>query len=106
MTQFMPQSVTINMNREVTFTGLNYYLPTVLNYPNLGGYPTSIKIETSMNGTTWTDKGTFAGNVSNNMQSILFGQTTARFVRFTALASVKYSNTYDAIFISGIGLLP
>lgn len=102
----MPQWVTINLNRDVTFSALSYYLPTAIQYPKSGGYPTSIKIETSMDGTTWKDKGTFAGNIQDNMQTISIGETTARYVRFTALAGVKYLNTYDIIFISGIGLQP
>lgn len=102
----MPQWVTINFNRDVVFNSLVYYLPTVLAYPNNGGYPTSMRIETSMNGTTWEDKGTFAGNIAGNMQTLTTGETTARYLRFTILSSVKYSNTYDAVFISGISLMP
>jgi hypothetical protein len=104
--QNMPQWVSINFNREVIFTALNYYLPTALRYPTLGGYPTSIKIETSMDGTNWIDKGTFAGNIINNMQTIDIGQTTAKYLRFTSLAVVKYNAAYDAVFISGISLVP
>lgn len=104
--QTMPQWVNISFNKELTFTALNYYLPTALRYPTLGGYPTSIQIETSMDGTTWTSKGVFAGNVVNNMQTIQLGETKARYLRFTALACVKYNNAYDAVFISGIGLVP
>ena len=106
ISQQMPQWVSINFNREVTFVSLNYYLPTVLKYPTLGGYPTSIRIETSMDGTNWVDKGTFAGNINNNMQTLDVGLTTARYLRFTALAAVKYSSAYDAVFISGISLIP
>lgn len=106
ITQTMPQWVSINFNKEVTFTAVNYYVPTALRYPTLGGYPTTFRIETSMNGTTWTDKGVFNGNIVNNMQSVDLGVTTARYLRFTALSCVKYSNAYEAVFISGIGLVP
>ena len=106
ITQTMPQYVTINFGKNVDFTALNYYLPTALKYPTLGGYPTSILIETSLDGTTWTNKGTYAGNISNNVQTLPVGQTTARYLRFTALACVKYSATYDAVFISEISLIP
>ncbi|HEY8958824.1 discoidin domain-containing protein [Chitinophaga sp.] len=106
ITQQMPQWVTINFNREVTFTALNYYLPAALKYPTQGGYPTSIQIETSMDGATWQSKGIFAGNIANNMQTINTGLTTARYLRFISLASVKYASTYNAIFISGIALIP
>ncbi|GEP98071.1 discoidin domain-containing protein [Chitinophaga cymbidii] len=106
ITQQMPQWISINFNRDITFTAVNYYLPPLLSYPTLGGYPTSIRIETSMDGVSWTDKGVFEGNVADNMQTIDTGETTARYLRFTSLASVKYASMYDAIFISGISLVP
>lgn len=106
ISQQMPQSIAINFNRQITFSALNYYVPTILKYPTLGGYPTSIQIETSMDGTTWVSRGVYAGNIVNNMQTINTGVTTARYLRFTSLASVKYSSTYSAIFISGISLVP
>lgn len=104
--QTMPQWVIINFNKDVTFLAMNYYLPTALNYPTLGGYPTSMQIETSMNGTTWVNKGVFAGNIVSNMQTLDIGLTTARYLRYTALACVKYNALYDAVFISGIALIP
>ena len=106
ITQQMPQWIAINFNRDVTFLSLNYYLPTALHYPTYGGYPTSIQIETSMDGANWVSKGIFSGNISKNMQTINTGITTARYLRFTGLASVKYVSTYDCIFISGISLIP
>jgi len=106
LTQQMPQWVSINFNKEITFLALNYYIPVTLKYPAMGGYPTSIQIETSMDGTNWVDKGIFAGNIINNMQSIDVGLTTARYLRFTVLAATKYNATYDAVFISGISLIP
>lgn len=106
ITESMPQWITINFNRELTFSALNYAVPTILNYPKQGGYPTSIKIETSMDGLNWVNKGTFAGDIINNAQTIQTGLTTARYLRFTALASVKYAATYSTIFISDISLIP
>lgn len=104
--QSMPQWVAINFNREITFTGVTYYLPPLLKYPTQGGYPTSIQIETSMDGTNWVSKGVFAGNIENNMQTLNTGSITGRYLRFTVLASVKYASTYSAIFIAGISLVP
>lgn len=104
--QQMPQWLTINFNREITFTGVNYFVPGLLNYPTQGGYPATIQIETSMNGTTWDNKGTFEGNIVSNTQTLELGLTTARYLRFTILSAVKYAATYDAIFISGISLKP
>lgn len=106
ITKGMPQWVTLNFNRNITFTAVSYFLPPVLNYPSLGGYPTSIQIETSMDGTTWEDKGTYAGNIVDNAQTLDIGLTTAQYLRFTSLAAVKYGALYDAVFISGISLMP
>ena len=104
-TQQMPQFVTINFNDEYTFTGVRYFYPTILPYPSSGGHPTSVQIETSMNGTTWVNKGVFAGNLVNNEQTIDLGLTTARYLRFTVLAAAKYSNL-PVVFVSGIALVP
>lgn len=106
ITQSMPQWISINFNREINFTALSYSVPPLLNYPAQGGYPTSIQIETSMDGNTWVDKGTFAGDINNNTQTISLGASTARYLRFTSLASVKYASVYSAIFISDISLIP
>lgn len=106
ITETMPQWITINFNRDVTFSAVNYALPTLLNYPAQGGYPTSIQIETSMDGINWVNKGTFSGDIVNNGQTLDIGITTARHLRFTALSSVKYSSTYSTIFISDISLVP
>ena len=106
ITQSMPQWISINFNRDINFAALNYSVPPLLNYPAQGGYPTSIQIETSMDGNTWVDKGTFAGDINNNTQMINIGATTARYLRFTSLASVKYASVYSAIFISDISLIP
>ncbi|WP_158800445.1 discoidin domain-containing protein [Pedobacter sp. L105] len=106
ITQKMPQWAVINFNRQITFSAVNYYVPSALKYPTLGGYPTSVQIETSMDGVTWMNNGVYAGNISNNMQTINTGLITARYLRFTSLASVTYGGLYNCIFISGISLLP
>ncbi|MDR6733508.1 BT_3987 domain-containing protein [Sphingobacterium sp. 2149] len=106
ITESMPQWITLNFNRDVTFSAVSYALPTQLNYPAQGGYPTSIQIETSMDGINWVNKGTFSGDIVNNRQTLDIGITTARHLRFTALSSVKYSSTYSTIFISDISLVP
>ena len=103
--QQMPQYVTINFNEEYTFVGVKYFYPTILPYPTSGGHPTSIRIETSIDGTTWVNKGVFAGNLVNKEQSLEIGETTARHLRFTVLAAVRYSNL-PVVFVSGIALVP
>lgn len=106
ITQLMPQWVSINFNTDVTFSAVQYYLPTALNYPNLGGYPSMIKIETSADGLLWDDRGSYAGNIAANMQTLETGEITARYLRFTSLEAVKYAGVYDAVFIAGISLVP
>ncbi|WP_433902742.1 BT_3987 domain-containing protein [Sphingobacterium puteale] len=106
ITQSMPQWVSINFNRDVTFSALTYSVPPILAYPTQGGYPTSIQIETSMDGANWVSRGVFSGDIANNSQTLNTGLTTARYLRFTSLASVKYASTYSTIFISDISLLP
>lgn len=106
LTGQMPQWIALNFNRDITFSALAYYIPPALSYPKYGGYPTSIQIETSMDGVNWVSKGVFAGNIVNNTQTINTGITTARYLRFTALSSVKYAGVYEAVFISGISLFP
>jgi hypothetical protein len=105
--QFMPQSVIINFNKSVDFTQLIYYFPTNLSYPKNGGYPTSMQIETSMDGTTWTSRGIFAGNIVNNEQTLDMGGTaTGKYLRFTVLSCVQFAGVYDAVAISGMVLKP
>jgi len=106
LTSPMPQWIVISFNSSQTFSAVNYFIPPLLKYPTQGGYPTSIQIETSMDGTTWVNKGIFVGNIVNNTQTLPVGLTTAKYLRFTSLASVKYSSAYTCIFISGIGLIP
>lgn len=101
----MPQWVTIDFNKEITFSELTYYLPTDLLYPTFGGYPTSIRIETSVDGTNWDNKGVYEGNIRDDMQTLPLGLTDARYLRFTVLTSVKYVAMYETILISGISLM-
>jgi hypothetical protein len=105
ITQIMPQSLTIDFHDEWSFFGVKYSFPAILSYPTAGGYPTSIRIETSLNGTTWVDRGVFAGNIVNNAQTLNTGQVTARYLRFTVLSVVNYAS-YNAVFISDIALIP
>jgi hypothetical protein len=104
----MPQWIAINFNTTLTFSAVTFTVPTLLKYPTQGGYPTSIQIETSMDGTTWVSNGIYAGNISATtyMQTISTGNVTGKYLRFTALSCVKYASTYSCIFISDIGLLP
>lgn len=101
----MPQFVTIDFNRNVTFSGVRYALAHNLDYPSQGGYPTLIQIETSMDGSNWENKGIFEDEVVDKAQMIEIGVTTARYLRFTSLEAVPYSGFY-AIFISDISLMP
>lgn len=108
-TASLPQFVTADFAREVIFSGLDYFIPTVVT-PTTGGYTTSAKVETSSNGTTWIDKGTYAVDVTNaaRRQTInLPTLTTARYLRFTILTAtpfVQSGTTYSVGFVGGIVL--
>ncbi|MFD2556670.1 discoidin domain-containing protein [Sphingobacterium tabacisoli] len=102
----MPQWVTINFNKDIIFSAVNYSFPANMRYPTRGGYPTLIKIETSMDGTTWVDKGNFTGNLVENSQVLNIGLTTARYMRFTVLEAAKFVGTTDIVYISDIMLMP
>lgn len=109
-TQVLPQWLSIDYGREFTFSGLDLYFPTAVNYTTMGGDPTSVKLETSSNGSTWLDKGTYVVNVRNTERKqtiILPSATTSRYLRFTVLAGAPYVSgavTYSLTFVSGIML--
>ena len=110
VTAALPQWVTADFGREVSFSGLDYFFPTAVAYATVGGNTTSAKIETSSNGTTWVDKGTYAVDIKNverkqtiNLPSI----TSARYLRFTILTAAPYvsgGSTYSVGFVGGIVL--
>lgn len=109
-TAVLPQWVSIDFGRDVTFSGLDYFFPTAVT-PTIGGYTTSAKVETSSDNTTWVDQGTYAVDVNNtqkkqtiNMPSL----TTARYLRFTILSATPYvasaTVTYNIGLVGGIVL--
>jgi len=110
ITQSLPQWVSIDFGRNVTFSGLDYFFPTAVVYATVGGNTTSAKIETSADNVTWTDKGTYAVDIKNterkqtlNLPSL----TTARYLRFTVLAAAPYLSggiSYSVGFVGGIVL--
>lgn len=102
--QALPQWISIDFGREINFSGLDYFFPTAANYTTLGGNTTSVKLETSSDNTTWTDKGTYAVDIKNaarkqtlNLPSI----TTARYLRFTILTAAPYAG-YSVGFVGEI----
>ena len=110
VTQSLPQWVSVDFGRNVTFSGLDYFFPTAVVYATVGGNTTSAKIETSADNITWIDQGTYAVDIKNterkqtlNMPSL----TTARYLRFTVLTAAPYVSggiTYSVGFVGGIVL--
>lgn len=110
ITQSLPQWVSADFGREVTFSGLDYFFPTAVVYATVGGNVTSAKIETSSDNINWTDKGTYVVDIKNterkqtlNLPSL----TTARYLRFTVLAAAPYVSggiSYSVGFVGGIVL--
>lgn len=104
ISQSLPQWVSIDFGREISFSGLDYFFPTAVNYDTLGGNTTSVKLETSSNNTTWTDKGTYTVDIKNTARKQtlnLPSLTTARYLRFTILAAAPYSG-YSVGFVGEI----
>jgi hypothetical protein len=104
----LPQYVTIDYARNVTFSGIDYFFPTAIT-KTAGGYTTSAKVETSTDNITWTDRGTFAINVDNALKKqtiTLPSLTTARYLRFSILEATPYNASatvvYNVGFVSGI----
>lgn len=107
-TTVLPQWVSIDFGRNVTFPSFDYFFPTAVT-PAIGGYTTSAKVETSSDNITWVDKGTYAIDIDNALkrQTITMPSlTTARYLRFTILAATPYKAsatiTYNIGFVSGI----
>ncbi|RDC55915.1 DUF1735 domain-containing protein [Pedobacter chinensis] len=106
-TAALPQWVNIDFGRDVTFSGLDYFFPTAVT-PTIGGYTTTAKVETSSNGTTWIDNGTYAVDVNNTLKKQIINLpslTTARYLRFTILTATPYVSgtlTYSIGFVGGI----
>lgn len=104
----LPQWVSIDFGRNVTFPAFDYFFPTAVT-PAVGGYTTSAKVETSSDNINWVDKGTYAIDVNNALkrQTITMPSlTTARYLRFTILAATPYNASatiiYNIGFVSGI----
>ncbi len=108
ITQALPQWLNIDLKRDVTFSGLEYYFPTAVAYATVGGNTTSVQIETSSDNVIWANKGTYAVDVKNtDRMSIinLASPVTARYVRINVLAAAPYVSggvTYSVCFVGGI----
>ena len=104
----LPQWVNVDFKRDVTFSGLDYFFPTAANYTTVGGNTTSVKLETSSDNITWTDKGTYAVDIKNTDRKQILNLpslTTARYLRFTVLAAAPYVSggvSYSVCFVGGI----
>lgn len=100
----MPQHVVIDFGEILIFSGVTCRSPDT--YYASYGYPTRFKVEVSMDGSTWTDKGSYNAGPAPVSQSI--GITTARYMRFTVLAIAPYtaSPSLSLLALSDIGLIP
>jgi hypothetical protein len=107
-TAALPQWLSIDFGRNVTFPSFDYFFPTGVT-PAVGGYTTSAKVETSSDNLNWVDKGTYAINVNNALKRQTISMpslTTARYLRFTILTATPYMASptviYNIGFVSGI----
>ncbi len=99
--QSLPQWVNIDFKRELTFSGLDVFHASAINYAVSGSDPTSARVETSADGVVWVDRGTYTINVRNTekKQTVVFpAAATGRYLRFTVLTANSYisgANSYD-----------
>ncbi|HEY0271987.1 MAG TPA: discoidin domain-containing protein [Chitinophaga sp.] len=101
----MPQYVVLDLDGAVDFSAVTYRTPAPY-YTDQGGYARQVKIEISMDGQNWEDKGTYDGQTSDATQVITLGSSTARYLRFTVLSVEPFFGAYNMALIGGIGLLP
>lgn len=102
----MPQNLVIDFADQVTFNGVSYGVPAANFAAYGGGYPIKLKIEVSVNGTTWIDKGTYNGVTTPVVWSQDIGRTTARYMRFTVLQAAPYVAGISVVMIGDISLVP
>lgn len=100
----MPQNVVINFGEEIIFSGVTYTPDPALGAQ--GAYPTSVKIEFSLDGTTWEDKGTFEGSLPPAIWRQDFGLTSAQYMRFTVVNVVPVFGFFYIAYIGDISLIP
>lgn len=100
----MPQYVVIDFGDAILFSGVSYAADPVIAKDQ--GYPTQVKFELSMDGTTWEDKGTFEGVRPPAAFSHSFGLTTARYMRFSVLAVVPIFGFAHFAYIGDLSLIP
>lgn len=98
----MPQYVELDLDGVVDFIAVTYRTP----YPYQGGYPKQVKIETSMDGSNWDDKGTYDGDGVDATKILATGNCTAKYLRFSILSVEPFFSSYDMAIIGGIGLVP
>nr|WP_121273635.1 discoidin domain-containing protein [Pedobacter schmidteae] len=104
----LPQWLSIDFGRNVTFPSFDYFFPTGITAA-VGGYTTSAKVETSSDNINWVDKGTYAIDVNNTLKRQTINMpslTTARYLRFTILTATPYNVSativYNIGFVGGI----
>lgn len=89
----MPQYLTIDFGAQLTFSGVSY--TSVAAYYTQGIlYPIKVKIEVSVNGTTWTDRGTYNGVTTAVTWTKTITASTARYMRFTVVESAPFISIY------------
>ena len=99
---FMPQSVVVDMNTTIPISAVTYY-----NGPDNATYgtPLQLQVDLSMDGTTWTSQGAFAGTSGNSKNALSFRRTTARYFRLTILEAAPVSDIYYISELSDVGVV-
>ncbi|MRG44394.1 DUF1735 domain-containing protein [Chitinophaga sp. SYP-B3965] len=101
----IPQHVVLDLDGTIDFSAVTYRTPAPF-YTQQGGYVKQLKIEISMDGLNWEDKGTYGGQTSDAKQVVATGNCTARYLKFTILSIEPFFGAYNIALIGDIGLMP
>lgn len=108
--EVLPQWLQVDYGREITFSGLDLFYPTSVNYATTGGDPNLAKVEVSSDGANWEDIGTYRVDVRNDQRkhSVIFpSPVNGQYLRFTILDAAPYvagTASHNVTLVSGIML--
>lgn len=100
----VPANIVFDFSQPINFSGVTYRVNDSY-YVTGGGYPVKVKIEVSMDLSTWIDKGTYNGITTPGTWSQSIGATTARYMRFTVLEAAPLFGFSIAI-LGDVSLIP
>ena len=106
----LPQWIQVDYGRNCSFSGLDLFYPSSVNYATTGGDPSEVMLELSDDGLVWKASGTYPVNVRNvdRKYTIAFAeQQSARYIRVTVLKAAPYISgtiAHQVTLLSGMML--